>query len=157
MTSSAFRPNDVEGHTPGTTNVDETDYTDPKRPLYRALRLGVGALVVLTLISLAVWGGLRDLPGIWGVVIGAAIGGGFVLFTALSVLLTANTSPSTTLAVVLGSWLLKIVVLILILAWLRGMNFYDQAALGVTTIAALVVVLATETWGVITTRVTYVG
>ncbi|MHA2788727.1 hypothetical protein ACXZ66_06210 [Corynebacterium sp. S7] len=137
--------------------MEDVDFDDPKRPLYRALKLGSIALLVLTIVSLIIWGALRDLPGIWGVLIGAAIGGGFVLFTALSVLVTANTSASTTLAVVLGGWLVKIVVLILVLAWLRTMDFYDQTALGVTTIAALVVVLATETWGVITTRVTYVS
>ncbi|WP_394280560.1 hypothetical protein [Corynebacterium sp.] len=123
----------------------------------RALRLGSWALVVLTIISLIVWGSIRDLPGIWGVLIGAAIGGGFVLATVISVLATSNTSPSTTLAVVLGGWLLKILVLLLLLAWLRTMSFYDATALGVTTIAALVVVLATEVWGIITTRVTYVS
>ncbi|WP_092257376.1 hypothetical protein [Corynebacterium cystitidis] len=125
--------------------------------MLRALRLGSWALVILTIVSLAVWGGLRELPGIWGVLIGAAIGGGFVLATVISVLATSNTSPSTTLAVVLGGWLVKIVVLLLVLAWLRTMDFYDSTALGVTTIAALVVVLATEVWGVVTTRVTYVG
>ncbi|WP_257182889.1 hypothetical protein [Corynebacterium cystitidis] len=125
--------------------------------MLRALRLGSWTLVILTIVSLAVWGGLRELPGIWGVLIGAAIGGGFVLATVISVLATSNTSPSTTLAVVLGAWLVKIVVLLLVLAWLRTMDFYDSTALGVTTIAALVVVLATEVWGVVTTRVTYVG
>lgn len=139
------------------TSPDGVDYEDPKRPLLRALRLGTWALIILTIISLAVWGGMRDLPGIWGVLIGAAIGGGFVLTTVLSVLVTSNTSPATTLAVVLGGWLVKVIVLILLLAWLRTMNFYDSTALGVTTIAVLVVVLASEVWGVITTRVTYVG
>ncbi|WIM68631.1 hypothetical protein QP027_04365 [Corynebacterium breve] len=141
----------------GVNEPNEIDYEDPKRPLLRALKLGAWALVILTVASLALWGGLRDLPGIWGVLIGAAIGGGFVLFTVISVLLTANTTPATTLAVVLGGWLVKILVLILILAWLRDMDFYDQAALGVTTIVALIVVLATEVWGAITTRVTYVS
>lgn len=139
------------------SSPDGVDYEDPKRPLMRALRLGSWALVVLTIISLVVWGSIRDLPGIWGVLIGAAIGGGFVLATVISVLATSNTSPSTTLAVVLGGWLLKILVLLLLLAWLRTMSFYDATALGVTTIAALVVVLATEVWGIITTRVTYVS
>ncbi len=142
---------------PHSTFPDGVDYEDPKRPLLRALRLGSWTLVILTIVSLAVWGGLRELPGIWGVLIGAAIGGGFVLATVISVLATSNTSPSTTLAVVLGAWLVKIVVLLLVLAWLRTMDFYDSTALGVTTIAALVVVLATEVWGVVTTRVTYVG
>lgn len=133
------------------------DYDDPQAPLKRALKLGGWALLALTLVSLAVWGGMRELPGIWGVLLGAAVGGGFVLLTVVSVLATSNTSPSTTMAVVLGSWLVKLVVLSLFLLWLKTMTFYDPLAFGVTTIIALVVVLASEVWGIITTRATYVG
>lgn len=133
-----------------------SEYDDPRRPLLRALRFGSGALLIITIISLAVWGGIRDLPGIWGVLLGAAIGGGFVLLTAVSVLLTSRTDPTTTGVVVLGGWLLKIVVLLIVLATLQGMDFYDRPAMVVTTILALVVVLATEAWGVITARVTYI-
>ncbi len=132
-------------------------YDDPRRPLLRAVRFGGIALVVITIASLALWGGMRGLPGIWGVLIGAAIGGGFVLVTAVSVLLTSSTNVGTTGAVVLGGWLLKIVVLILVLALIRDMEFYDRMALLVTLVLALIVVLATEVWGVITARVTYVS
>lgn len=136
---------------------DVVGFEDHRRPLIRALKTGGGALVIVTVISLMVWGGMRELPGIWGVLLGAALGGGFVLLTAASVLLTSSTTPSTTMAVVLGSWLLKIIVLILALLWLRTMDFYDTAAFVTTVIIALVVVLASEVWGVVTTNVTYVG
>ena len=136
---------------------DVPEYEDPQAPLKRALKLGTGALIVLTLVSLAAWGAARDLPGIWGVLLGAAVGGGFVLLTVISVLATANTTPSMTMAVVLGSWLVKLLVLIGLMMWLRTMDFYDTAAFGVTTIAALVVVLASEVWGIMTTRSMYVG
>ncbi len=134
-----------------------SDFDDPRRPLVRAVRFGAIALTVITIASLAIWGGLRDLPGIWGVLIGAAIGGGFVLLTALSVLITSNTSPANTAAVVLGSWLVKIVVLIGVLLVIRNMEFYDTMALFVTVVVALLVVLGTEVWGIITARVTYVS
>lgn len=140
---------------PATPELSEFD--DHRRPLQRAVKLGTVALIVLTIISLAVWGGLRDLPGIWGVLIGAALGGGFVILTALSVLITSNTDAATTGAIVLGSWLLKIVVLIIVLVVIRDMEFYDTVALFVTVIIALLVVLAMEVWGVMTSRVTYIG
>lgn len=136
---------------------EASDFDDPRRPLVRAVRFGAIALTVITIASLAIWGGLRDLPGIWGVLIGAAIGGGFVLLTALSVLITSNTSPANTAAVVLGSWLVKIVVLIGVLLVIRNMEFYDTMALFVTVVVALLVVLGTEVWGIITARVTYVS
>ncbi|WP_047241364.1 hypothetical protein [Corynebacterium epidermidicanis] len=123
----------------------------------RAIRFGSIALLVVTLVSLVGWGYLRELPGIWGVLIGAAIGGGFVLLTAMSVLMTASTTPATTGAVVLGGWLLKIVVLLIAMYVLAGQTFYDRMAFFVTVVLALIVVLGTEVWGVITSRVTYVG
>ncbi|ALU22145.1 hypothetical protein AN398_08770 [Corynebacterium pseudotuberculosis] len=132
-------------------------YDDHRRPLLRALKYGCGALTLITLVSLVAWGWARDLPGIWGVLLGAAIGGGFVLLTALSVLVTLNTSAATTGAIVLGGWLLKIVVLIIVLVSIRGVDFYDKYAFLVTLVLALVVVLACEVWGVITSKVTYVS
>lgn len=138
-------------------SAPRSEFDDPRRPLLRAVRFGSIALVVITIISLAIWGGLRDLSGIWGVLIGAAIGGGFVLLTAVSVLFTSSTNPATTGAVVLGGWLLKIVVLLIVLFLIRDLTFYDRTAMFVTTVVALIVVLATEVWGVITARVTYVN
>lgn len=137
--------------------INEGDHDDPRRPLQRAVRQGGVALLAVTVVSLVAWGWARDLPGIWGVLIGAAIGGGFVLLTALSVLLTSGTSAATTGAVVLGGWLLKLGVLVVVLFVLRGLDFYDTWAFFVTVVVALVIVLACEAYAVITTRVTYLS
>jgi hypothetical protein len=133
------------------------DIADHQRPLLRAARLGGIGILVLTVISLAVWGGSRELPGIWGVLIGAAIGGGFVLATVGIVLLTSNTTPQMTMIVVLGSWLLKFIVVLVILLLIKDMDFYDHTAMAVTVILALGVGLATESVGVLRTTTTYVG
>ena len=125
--------------------------------MQRAVKLGGLALLVITVVSLAVWGGISGLPGSWGVLVGAALGGGFVLFTALSVLLTANTTPANTMAVVLGGWLLKVIVLVMVLLVIRDMDFYDNVALFVTVMLALFATLGTEVWAVVTSRVTYVS
>lgn len=137
-----------------TSNVSEFD--DHRRPLQRAIRFGSLALLTVSVVSLSIWGWAAGIAGIWGVLMGAAIGGGFVLLTAISVLVTANTTPSTTGAVVLGSWLLKIVVLLGVLMVIRGMTFYDRWAFVVTTTLVLIAVLSVEVWSVITSRVTYV-
>ncbi|MDN6099791.1 hypothetical protein [Corynebacterium flavescens] len=136
---------------------DVADFDDPRRPLERALRFGWWALVAITIVSLAVWGGVKGLPGIWGVLIGASVAGAFVLFTALSVLFTSNTTPTTTLAVIMGSWLLKLVLLLVVLFIIRDLEFYDPMALFVTVVLALILTLGTETWGIITSRVSYVS
>ncbi|QMV85082.1 hypothetical protein HW450_12265 [Corynebacterium hindlerae] len=134
-----------------------SEYDDHRRPLLRALKFGWIGLLIVTVASLALWGGIRELPGIWGALLGAAIGGGFLLLTVLSVLITANSTPATTGAIVLGSWLLKIVVLLIIMYVLKDLQFYDRVAFVVTVALALVVVLAAEAWGVVTSKVTYVS
>ena len=66
------------------TSLDtDTDFEDQRRPLVRAVKFGALALAALTVISLVVWGLVGGAPGLWGVVIGAAIGGGFVLLLSL--------------------------------------------------------------------------
>lgn len=136
---------------------DISQASDPRQPLIRALKIAGVALVALTVISLMAWGAARDLPGIWAVLMGVAVGGGFVLATAATVLATSNSTPTATMAVVLGGWLVKMLVLVLFLVWIRRYDFYDPTAFGVTTIVALVVALAAETWGVITTRSAYLS
>lgn len=134
-----------------------SEFEDPRRPLQRAVRLGSIALLGFTVASLAGWGAMAGLPGIWGVLLGAAIGGGFVLLTALSVLVTSGSTPANTMAVVLGSWLLKIVVLLAVLLLIRDLTFYHKMAMFVTVVGALIITLGTEVWGIITARVTYVS
>jgi hypothetical protein len=137
-------------------NEADGDFSDHRRPLLNAARSGAVGLLVITVVSLALWGNFRGLEGLWGVLLGAAIGGGFVLATVAVVLLTSNTSPQTTMVVTLGSWLVKIVVVLGILLVLREMDFFDHTAMGVTVIAALVVALGAETVGIIRTNVTNV-
>lgn len=137
-------------------DVTESPHDNPRAPLLRALRIGGIALVVITVLSAALWGWLRGSEGLLGVLIGAAIGGGFVLMTLLSVLVTARTDMTTTTAVVLGSWLLKMLVLIVVFSVLRDLSFYDKTAMVVTVVVAALVSLAAETWGVLSSQQTYV-
>lgn len=141
----------------GLQERDQHDYDDHRRPLVRALRLGSSALLVVTIVSLMSWGGYQGLPGIWGVLIGAAIAGGFLLVTVASVLLTASTTPTTTGAVVLGTWLMKVIVVLMVLVLIRDLTFYSHVAFFATLLVALIVVLATEAYGVMTSRVTYLS
>lgn len=143
--------NDTPASVADTSNAD-----DPRLPLLRAVRFGVIALVVITVASLAIWGGMRGMPGVWGVIVGAGIGGGFVLFTALSVLFSARTTPTTTLAIVFGGWLIKLVLLLVVLFIIRDLEFYDPMALFITVVAALIATLGSEVWAVVTSRMTNV-
>ncbi|MGN0099740.1 hypothetical protein [Dietzia sp. CH92] len=124
--------------------------------LRKAVRIGALALVALAVISGAVWALVDGLPGLWGALMGAGVGGAFVLTTAVTVIATARSAPQTTAAVLLGTWLLKLLVAMGVVAGLAQFDFYSHTAFGVTIIAALVVVLAGETWAVLKARTPYV-
>lgn len=139
---------------PELNDISQAD--DHTWPLKRALRISGLALLVIGLVSLAFWGFLRDLPGLWGVLVGLAIAGGFMLITVVVTLMTAKSTPTTTMAVMLGSWLAKIAVFVVITRLLKPMNFYDTAALATTIIISLIALLAAETWSVTKAQQTYI-
>ncbi|MGF0219096.1 MULTISPECIES: hypothetical protein [Rhodococcus] len=121
-----------------------------------AVRYGVLGLIVLTVVATVIGGLVAGLPGVWGALIGAAVGGGFILFTALGVLLTARLPATTAGAVLLGTWLLKLILAIVVMMLLRPLDFYDKGVLVLTIVFALLVVLGAETYGVLSQRALYV-
>lgn len=132
-------------------------YTDQSRPLKRALTFGTIALVVVTLASLVGWWMAAGTPGLYGALIGVGLGGGFILITVVLAVATAKSTPTVTAAVVLGGWLVKLVAMIVVLALIKDLDFYSKGALFLTVILALIIVLGSETWGILSSRTTYVS
>nr|WP_206040302.1 hypothetical protein [Rhodococcus sp. HNM0563] len=129
---------------------------DSAAPMRAAVRYGVLGLLALTVIASVIGYFVADLPGVWGALIGAAVGGGFILFTALGVLLTAKLPAMTAGAVLLGTWLLKLILAIVVMVLLEPLDFYDKGALVLTIVFALIIVLGAETYGVLSQRALYV-
>lgn len=109
---------------PAADALGESAAAAERRVLRAALRdtlLLVGALVVLGGgIGLLVAG----LPGLWGALVGAAIAAFFCATTIWSMMRTVGSSPARMAAFVMGAWVAKIVVLIVVLALLQGATFY---------------------------------
>lgn len=125
-------------------------------PLRRALRQGV--VVTMVALPVAVLGGFyrAGTEGVWGGLLGILLPSAFLLVTAVVALLTAR-SPVTVLGpAVLGSWLVKVVVLIAVLAAIRDRTFYDREVFFVVFAVTVVLVLMFEALAVVRTRVTYV-
>lgn len=104
----------------------------------QALRDMVLLVAGVTVLGVAVGGLVAGLPGVWGALIGAGIALVFSGATTLSMLRTAHAAPSTMMAVVMGTWLGKIAVVIVLLAVLRGMDFYDRYVLVVVVAVAVI-------------------
>ncbi|MDR7329113.1 hypothetical protein [Corynebacterium guangdongense] len=145
-------PSDSSSPAPAPSGPTPSKYDDHRRPLFTALRNGAYALGVVAVVSVIAWSFAEGSPGFWG----ALIGGGYVLLTAVSVLATSGQSIGTIGAVVLGGWLVKVVLVLLILMLLDPLTFYHRGAMVITLIVALVVCIIAEMVGVLRTRTTYV-
>ncbi|MFG1793841.1 hypothetical protein [Nocardia sp. NPDC049149] len=137
-------------------NFTPTPVPGPDAPLKAALRYGLIGLGVLVVLSVAIGTIAKGTPGLWGAVFGSAIGGGFILTTAAVVLFGAKLQPSIAGMVILGSWVGKMLVALLVIAILNQFDFYDRMVLFLTVIGALVIVLGAEAYGVVRQRVPYV-
>lgn len=136
---------------------DVSQASDHVAPLKVAMRAGALALVVLGALSLLVWGFISGAAGLWGAGIGWLVGGGFMLLTVVIVLISSNTSPSMTMGLILGSWLVKAAVLLGILFFLKDKTFYDTPALAVTVMLCMIAVLIIETLAVTRTQKLYIS
>lgn len=125
----------------------------PDAPLRAALRYGIIGLIALVVISAILGSIFAGLPGLWGALLGAAIGGGFILTTAASVLLSARIESGLQGVVLLGSWVGKLLVAVIVVAVLRNFDFYSRPTLFLTVVGALVIVLGAETYGLLRHRV----
>lgn len=138
------------------TSTPEPYSTDPTAALRRGLRYGLLGLLALAVLGAIIASLFAGVAGLWGALIGAAVGGGFILCTMLAVLFTAKLPAVTAGAVLLGSWLLKMILAITVLAVLDGLDFYNREALVIVIVLSLVIVLGAETYGVLKTKVPYV-
>lgn len=128
----------------------------PEAPLRAALRYGLFGLAVLTVLALLIAGAVSGLAGVWGALLGAAIGGGFILTTVVAVLWGAKLPPTMAGAVMLGSWVGKLLILLVVVLVLNQFEFFDRVALFLTVVGALIIVLGAETYGVVRQKVPYV-
>nr|WP_198428514.1 hypothetical protein [Nocardia bovistercoris] len=121
-----------------------------------ALRYGLIGLTVLVVASVAIGCAVAGAAGLWGALLGAAIGGGFILTTAAVVLFGAKLPPQTAGLVMLVSWVAKVLVVLIVVGVLNQFAFYDRAVLFLTVVGALLIVLGAETYGVLRQKVPYV-
>ncbi|MFC8922781.1 hypothetical protein [Cellulosimicrobium sp. NPDC057127] len=130
---SSNQPEPARPHDPATVGPDApagaagTEHGHAVRAVFRtALRDVLVLLGSLAVVGVAVGALVAGLPGVWGALLGVAVAVVFSATTVWAMLRTVDSTPTTTAAVVMGSWLAKMVVLIVVLVVLRGMNFYDR-------------------------------
>ena len=97
--------------------------------LRTALRDGLILVAVLAVLGSLIGLLVSGVPGLWGGLIGVAIAAFFCGTTVWSMLYTVGKGATVMGAVVMGSWLAKMVVLIVVLVVLTQFDFYDRVVL----------------------------
>ena len=149
----------TDGPAGGSSSTSGSSSSEAARAVFRrSLRDMLVLVGIVTVLGVALGAVLVPVAskGIWGALIGAAIALLFSGTTVLTMLRTVDSSVTTTGIVVLGTWLAKMVVLIIVFAVLRDMDFYDRPVLAIVTIVGVLGSVALDYRAVVTGRVPYV-
>ena len=130
--------------------------------LNRALRDGV-----IFAVAVAIVGGLVGLivagvPGLVGGLLGALTSAVFLGLTAASMLVAGKVTGGdlgspTFFGIVLGTWLLKLVLFVLLALWLHSQTWLDPRVFFVTVIVAVIGSLVLDVLAFARSRVPYVS
>ncbi|GAA1990081.1 hypothetical protein GCM10009718_29730 [Isoptericola halotolerans] len=116
----------------------EEVHAEERLILRRAMR-DTFVLVVSLLVLGALVGGLVVGPaGVWGAALGAGVAAFFCGTTIWSMQRTVGAPPARMAAFVMGAWLAKIVVLLVVLVVLRGADFYDPYVFGAVLLVGVI-------------------
>lgn len=141
------------------SNTSAHDYDGPlpgvRIPMTAVLRWGtLGSIVALvTAAVIGYW--VAGSEGLWGAVLGIAIPVVFYSITVVVAVVTVRVRPEIFGAAILGSWIVKIAVLIGVLAALSNADFYSRGAFFVAFVVGTVGYLVAEAVIVVRTRVPY--
>lgn len=124
-------------------------------PMRRVLRAGLIVSLVALPIAIVLGYLVDGAAGAWGAAIGMGIAVGFFAITVGVALGTAAMDTATLGVAVLGSWLVKMILLIVILALLRDADFYSKPVLFITLLVGTIGALVLEALVVSRTQVPY--
>ncbi|GEA81676.1 hypothetical protein [Cellulomonas uda] len=102
-----------------------------------SLRTVLWLLGALLVVGVGVGWLVAGAPGVWGALIGVGLALVFSGTTIVAMLRTAHSSAQTMAAVVMGTWLAKVLVVIVVLAVLRDQDFYSRGVLAVVLLAGV--------------------
>jgi multisubunit Na+/H+ antiporter MnhF subunit len=94
-------------------------------------------LTVLTVVGVGVGALVAGWAGVWGALIGVGLAAVFSGTTVIAMLRTVHSPPQTMALVVMGSWLAKVLVVIVVLAVIKDMDFYSKPVLAVVLLAGV--------------------
>lgn len=103
-----------------------------------ALRDMLVLLAALAIFGVGIGALVAGTEGIWGALIGVGLALVFSGTTVVSMLRTSGSSPQAMAAVVMGAWLAKVIVVIVVLAVINDMDFYSKPVLAVVLLVGVI-------------------
>ncbi|NYI06424.1 hypothetical protein [Allostreptomyces psammosilenae] len=152
MTDVAARRGGQVPHSPADRRTPVTFETT----MNRVLKVGLAGSAAAMLIAAAVGFLAAGAPGVYGGLIGIAVPVAFFGLTAVVGKVTARLALQYLAGAILGSWLLKLIVLMVVLWWLRGEDFYSSGAFFIAFAVGTIGFLAVETTIMLRARMLYV-
>lgn len=137
--------------------MNDSSIVNSKQVFQKALKLSI-----ISMIGYAIIGGvvgylwLGD-PGLYSFIIGAILTLLFSGLTIISILIASNFQVGGFFGIVLGSWLLKLVLFILALFFLKDQPFVDNLAVFVALVGAILVTIVIDAYTVFSSRMPYVS
>lgn len=130
--------------------------------LMRVLRYGVVLAFAVAVVGGAVGWLLADFPGLIGGVLGAVLAALFLGLTAVSLLIAGRVSGGQLVSaaffgIVLGGWMLKLIIFLLLAMWLRSQEWIDPGIFAVTAIVAVLGSLVVDVLAFQGSRLPYVS
>lgn len=145
--------------TPPPNPTSPPGHDEPVRAVFRrALRDMLVLVAGLAVVGVALGALISEPPsaGILGALIGVVLTLLFSGTTVVSMLRTTSAAPSAMMATILGAWLVKMIVLIVILSVLKDQTFYDRTVLVGVLLAGVVGSIYLDYRAVVRGRVPYV-
>lgn len=131
----------------------EPGYVPTPLELFRTIATRTIISYVILAAACGVIAGLTvGTPAVWGVLLGVGIAGAAMGLTLAVMMLTEKVSGINDMAVMLGSYLAKMVVLGVAFVLLRNTDFIDKSAMLLGFVAAIIVSLAVDTFTIARTR-----
>jgi hypothetical protein len=116
---------------------------------------------VLALVIAVVGGGLGYLfagtDGLWSALVGVGLAILFAAITAASMLVAIRFTLGAFFGIVMGAWLLKLVIFIVLLVVLRDQPFVNDVVLFLALVVSIVGTLAVDALVVVRGRLAYVS
>ncbi|HWK92852.1 MAG TPA: hypothetical protein VNR17_11405 [Luteimicrobium sp.] len=122
----------------------------------RALRDVLVFLAAVTVVGVVVGAIVAGTEGVWGALLGAAVALVFSGTTVWSMWRSSHSSPAAMLGIVAGSWLAKMIVLVVALVALQSQDFYSKPVFLVVVLVGVLGSVALDTINYQRARIPYV-